>query len=182
MATKLTVGELEFNVDAARIREKFPDTYLADLFRANPGQHQFFIDRDGELFKVILAYLRTQVGISLMAERTKCELCRIRDEAIFFGLGGLAENAQTYINNLVLIGAKKQIFIHIQLRDGEYHFRLPGCYIDKFIERCSVSNYQKTLCNNIDLVTDKNYFITMIQALPNAETIYVLRHEDRTKP
>jgi hypothetical protein len=92
-AIKLFVGEREYNVRVSRIILNFPNSYLADLFKSNIQQDQnvkqFFIDRDGDLFKYILAYLRDKDGW-LCPNDIKIQSLLFR-EAEFFRLPDLTD-------------------------------------------------------------------------------------------
>lgn len=78
-----------------------PGSYLAILFDSDnpwqpssvlPGSQMPFIDRDGELFRFVLAYLRavrdTHQPALVMLPDTPAQLQQLKAEADFYGLPG----------------------------------------------------------------------------------------------
>ncbi len=88
---KLNVGGRHFATTRTTLTSH-PDSVLAKMFSdPNPAmldeEGRYFIDRDGEVFKVILEYLRSHHLVDFGVSKQ-----RIRLEAEFFGLDNLIQD------------------------------------------------------------------------------------------
>lgn len=81
---KLNVGGKLFETTAGTIRSGGPDSLLEALsHRATDGEDPVFIDRDPEIFSVLLSLLRSNRLPSTASRFTKQELA---DEAVYYGI------------------------------------------------------------------------------------------------
>lgn len=173
-ATKLFVGEREFNVDAARIVKEFPGSYLAKLFQNNPDQTEFFIDRDGDVFVDILQYLRTGnfpvFDYETLDERVN-RIVKIRNEANFYLLEELSQTCSLFFK---MKGSGAQ-FMHVRANHTEVIFTFAENY-KGLIFNSAINQYQEVLSQNLKQNLIKGYKIDKIQVLSDKgsipETIY----------
>lgn len=101
-----------------------PGSYLAILFGNSPwqpssllpGSQTPFIDRDGELFRFVLAYLRFLRNCScdsqqqqLMLPDSSTQLQQLKAEADFYGLPGTSETVFLYSQSCFSPPSSKQL-------------------------------------------------------------------------
>jgi len=91
-----TTLETLVKVEGSVLAEWFSDVSCCPLLR--DGQNRFFIDRDGNLFRYVLEYLRT--GLPVLPD-SKCDRLRLATEAEFYRLPGLqaALTTSTVVTN-----------------------------------------------------------------------------------
>lgn len=168
--TILHVGEREFNVDARSITERFPDSYLAELFTKNPNKIKFFIDRDGGIFEYLLYYLRSGKAFHINLLDIQI-LSKIITEAEFFRLPGLTRHAQELANKIpVNYENYSEVIMHVQERSGCVYFDVARNF-SNIITRSSTDKYQEALTSNLMVIVKMNYAIRSVNVLSNKEVI-----------
>lgn len=176
-ATKLFVGEREFNVDAARIVKEFPGSYLAKLFQETPDQTEFFIDRDGDVFVDILEYLRIKQSLLFdfpsLNEKIN-RIVKIQHEAKFYLLEELSQTCNFFFQ---LKGSGAQ-FMHVRANHTEVVFTFAQNY-KGLIFNSAINQYQEVLSQNLKQNLIRGYKIDKIQVLSDKgsipETIYLFQ-------
>lgn len=170
MATRLQVGEVEYFVDTERIVNRFPESYFVGLFAENEGPNGYFIDRDGELFKYVLAYLR--VGAAWKCPNNVDIFHKLIGEAIFYGLdkmraiivaqsntfgivGNLIGNWLLQITMINTFTEKRSQFSFSGFRSTEHRLILGG---DIFLGDDLVSQ-------NIGYLSSRGYYLTKVDKI-----------------
>ncbi|XP_039452734.1 BTB/POZ domain-containing protein KCTD8-like [Culex pipiens pallens] len=91
---ELNVGGSPYATSLETLRSE-EGSWLSEVFGGSPddaardSQGRFFIDRDGELFRYVLEYLREPAKFKMPVDFP--QRVRLRKEAEFFRLGGLVE-------------------------------------------------------------------------------------------
>jgi hypothetical protein len=121
---KLNIGGVKYQTTYDTIR-KDDNSMLSSMFS---GRHKllsmdldgyYFIDRNGEVFKYIIKYLRDgKINFSNMSDDTKNDLL---DEAEYYNLTGLINYINDYNRDTVLEHYLFNVY-NIDIRDFEYKF------------------------------------------------------------
>lgn len=143
---ELNVGGVFYTTALATLT-KDPQSTLSQFFTKTPppkdAKGKYFIDRDGVLFRYVLDYLRNQ---TLVLPESFREKGRLRQEAAFYGLPGLAEAVAAAP---AISSGKQPGFITIGYR-GSFAFGRDGLADVKFrkITRILVCG-RVTLCRDV---------------------------------
>lgn len=164
---KLNVGGRSFMTRRSTLTS-IPNTMLSQMFsgQLQPGEKvndEYFIDRDGDLFVYILAYLRNK---SLPKGRHL--LKQLLSEARYFCIQGLISDITTLLE-------KKSFIVWCEETEGDGITRVMSNapdYIKKYLKAYQETNIIYTepgaVAGLIDLATSKGYILHSITS--NAES------------
>lgn len=91
----LDVGGVQFTTSLESIHNGGPRSRLSEICEAHPSSEKIFIDRDPDLFKYILAYLREPSMPEHCVPQSIMERKRLLQEAKYFRLRVLVEVLQS---------------------------------------------------------------------------------------
>ncbi|GLG96223.1 BTB/POZ domain-containing protein KCTD16 [Gryllus bimaculatus] len=131
---ELNVGGV-FYTTALSTLTREADSLLAHMFTGKQppppkdAKGKYFLDRDGVLFRYVLDYLRNQ---ALVLPEKFCEKERLRQEAAYFGLPGMADAVQQYKDGLAAADKSRSAgYITVGYR-GSFQFGRDGLADVKF--------------------------------------------------